>query len=190
MEKITSQKLHPGWLLHLKKCITRLYDPDHRLISLIITGQFLLILLAIVTQGRGVILPIGREVVTAYSMLQSTPTGKQLIKDVRSVTRGRIVFLTLGSTERDNLMDECGKTVRGLTRTDFHVSGVSCGIRRVTVIANKDIVGMNPEEIVKSLAFELENVYQVFAMSCACPLEDSPRASITQARIVRELADY
>lgn len=166
------------------------FKPEHRLMSVLITGQFILIVLAFTTQRQGVILPIGKDVVSAYNLLQSTPTGKRLIKDVKSVTRGRVIFLTLGETERDDLFDECGKTVRGLTRTDFAVSGISCGIRRVTVIANRDVLGERPSEIVKSLAFELENVYQIFALSCACPLKDSPRAAITQARVINEIGVY
>lgn len=161
--------------------------PEHRFASLLISGQILLLILAFTVQSRGVILPVGKEVVTAYKMLQSTPSGRRLINEVRNVTKGRVIYLTLGNSEYDELFDENGRQVRGLTRSNFHVSGTSCNIHRITVIANKDIVGENPQEIVKSLAFELENVHQIFSLSCACPWQDSPRAPLTQARVIREL---
>ncbi|HEX2955265.1 MAG TPA: hypothetical protein VHO70_00435, partial [Chitinispirillaceae bacterium] len=87
----------------------------------------------------------------------------------------------------DNLLDECGEKVRGLTRVDFRMTQRTCSVSRVTVITNRDMVGCDVYEIVKSLAFELENVCQVFDLSCACPWRDSPEAPLTQARVLEEL---
>lgn len=190
MKRINLKRLRGRAVYLVKNAKGWYFRPEHRLLSILFTGQFLLVMMAFSTQRQGVILPVGKDVVSAYKLLQTTQTGQRLIKDVKKVTRGSIVFLTLGDTEKDNLFDEYGRTVRGLTRTEFAVSGISCGIRRVTVIANKDILGEEPSEIVKSLAFELENVYQIFALSCACPLQDSPMAALTQARIINELSIY
>jgi len=176
-----------GYGVWLRSTLDWFIQPEHHLLSFLISGQIILLLLASIVQSRGVILPVGKEVISAYKLLQSTPSGKALIRDVRSVTRGKVIYLTLGNAERDELFDETGRQVRGLTRSNFCISGISCKVSRVTIITNKDVVGCDPQEIVKSLAFELENVHQIFALSCACPWQDSPRAPLTQARVIREL---
>jgi hypothetical protein len=163
------------------------WEPQRRLLSIIVLGQVLIVLCAIATRSQGVIKPVGKEVVEAYELLKQTPTGRKLIRNVAKVSRGNVIYLTLGETGRDRLYDDRGRMVKGLTRVNFQMSGTSCRVGRTIVIANNDVVRSDAKEIVKSLAFELENVYQVYDRSCACPLKDSPLAYSTQARIIEEL---
>ncbi len=183
-------------LVDLKRYITRLdyrnllhelLRPERRMVLIMSSLLLILLSVSVSIQAKGSILPVDKDVVRAFKMLESTTSGRKLIKKVRNVTRGSYIYLTIGNTERDNLMDECGEKVRGLTRVDFRMSGRSCSVGRVTVITNRDLVGGDVYEIVKSLAFELENVYQVFDLSCTCPWMDSPQAPLTQARVIEEL---
>jgi hypothetical protein len=167
--------------------IKHIFAPERRFatVALLIT-LFLLISISTI-HTKGSILPVDRDVVRAFEILKSTNTGRVLIERVRDVTNGSFIYLTIGNTDGDRLFDECGKKVRGLTRVDFRTTGRFCKIDRVTVITNRDLVGTDIHEIVKSLAFELENVYQAFNLSCVCPGTDSPLAPLTQARVIEEL---
>lgn len=176
-----------SFIFQIKRIRNYLVVPERRtmvvtmLVIAILAGFYLSI------QSRGSVLPVDRDVIRAFTILQSTTTGRKLVQKVRSMTRGSYIYLTIGDTERDNLMDESGEKVRGLTRVDFRMTQSSCSVRRVTVITNRDMVGRDVYEIVKSLAFELENVCQVFDLNCACPWRDSPDAPLTQARVLEEL---
>lgn len=174
-------------IFQLKRISNFLLVPEHR--TIVITSMIIAIMAGFYfsIQSRGSVLPVDRDVIRAFSILQSTSTGRKLVKKVRNSTRGSYIYLTIGDTERDNLMDETGEKVRGLTRVDFRMTQSSCSVRRVTVITNRDMVGRDVYEIVKSLAFELENVCQVFDLNCACPWSDSPNAPLTQARVLEEL---
>lgn len=178
-----------AYITHLdyKNLLHELLRPERRIVLLISSLLLILLTASLSIQTKGSILPVDKDVVHAFKMLRSTTSGRKLIEKVRNVTRGSYIYLTIGNTERDNLMDESGEKVRGLTRVDFRMSGRSCSVGRVTVITNRDLVGGDIYEIVKSLAFELENVYQVFDLSCACPWIDSPQAALTQARVIEEL---
>ena len=55
------------------------------------------------------------------------------------------------------------------------------------MITNRDLTGVRPLDIAKSLAFELENVCYLYGDRCACPDNDSPKALLTQARVAAEL---
>lgn len=173
--------------LDYKNLLHELFRPERRIILLMSSLLLILLTVSLSIQTKGSILPVDKDVVHAFKMLKSTTSGRKLIEKVRNVTRGSYIYLTIGNTEKDKLMDECGEKVRGLTRVDFRMSGRSCSVGRVTVITNRDLVGGDVYEIVKSLAFELENVYQVFDLSCACPWVDSPQAALTQARVIEEL---
>jgi hypothetical protein len=163
------------------------FAPERRIAVITLLISILLLISITTIQSKGSILPVDSDVVRAFEMLKSTNTGRVLIERVRDVTNGSFIYLTIGNTDGDRLFDECGKKVRGLTRVDFRMTGRFCKIDRVTVITNRDLVGTNIHEIVKSLAFELENVYQVFNLSCVCPGTDSPLAPLTQARVIEEL---
>lgn len=174
--------------LNVKCFLCKILQPEHRTTALFISAILLLsVISSFSIQTKGSILPVDKDVVHAFKMLKSTSSGRKLIEKVRNITKGSLIFLTIGNTEKDNLMDECGEKVRGLTRVDFRMSGHTCSVGRVTVITNRDMVGSDVYEIVKSIAFELENVYQVFNLSCACPWIDSPQAPQTQARVIEEL---
>jgi hypothetical protein len=175
------------FIFQVNRIKTFLFVPEHR--SVVITFLIISIMTGFYfsVQTRGSVLPVDRDVIRAFSILQSTSTGRRLVEKVRNSTRGSYIYLTIGNTEKDNLMDECGEKVRGLTRVDFRMTQSSCSVRRVTVITNRDLVGSDVYEIVKSLAFELENVCQVFNLNCACPWRDSPDAPLTQARVLEEL---
>ncbi len=176
-----------SFTFQLKRIGTFLLVPEHRTVVITFLSISIMAGFYFSVQSRGSVLPVDKDVMRAFSILQSTNTGRKLVKKVRNSTRGSYIYLTIGDTERDNLMDEAGEKVRGLTRVDFRMTQSSCSVRRVTVITNRDMVGRDVYEIVKSLAFELENVCQVFNLNCACPWRDSPDAPLTQARVLEEL---
>lgn len=135
----------------------------------------------------GKILPLGRSVVEAYHLLSKSPSGRELIKRVEKNTRGSFVYLTMGETERDELTDYNGEVVLALTRADFRYYDNMRIPRSITVITNKDLIGTDPREVVKSLAFELENVDYAYKNAEGRFGKDSPMARITQAKVILEL---
>jgi len=150
----------------------------------------LVVLVAIVgmlSPPRGRIVPVGPNVVEAYRMLVSTPSGRALVSEVCKATEGDIIYVTLGATERDRLSDHTGRPARGVTRATTRWNGRRFWAHTATVIVNEDCTGGKPGEIVKSLAFELENVLHVYRHPAADGGIDSPDARLTQARILQEL---
>jgi hypothetical protein len=147
----------------------------------------LLLLLFVAAPKGGKILPVDPYMVHAYSILGKTETGKQLIKRVRKSTAGSYIYLSLGSTEKDRLIDYYGDTVRGVTRATYNYYDRMLFPKSVTVITNRDLVGIAPRDIIRSLAFELENVEYSFKNPPVDFQEDSPRAEYTQKRIMEEL---
>ncbi len=156
----------------------------------VLSGGTLIALVCVVglfTPSRGRVIPVGPSVTEAYQLLVSSPSGRALVEDVRKALRGDIVYLTLGETERDRLSDHRGRPVRGVTRAIVRWNGRKFWTRTVTVIVNRDHTRTSPGAIVKSLAFELENVLHVYRNPATDGGIDSPRARLTQARILNEL---
>jgi hypothetical protein len=141
----------------------------------------------VLSPARGRIVPVGPSVTEAYRMLQSSASGRKLIGDVCRASRGDIIYLTLGDTERDRLADHTGWPARGVTRAITLWDGNRFSVRTVTVIVNKDYTWINPGEILKSLAFELENVLHLYRNPAAESGIDSPHARLTQAKVMGEL---
>jgi hypothetical protein len=159
----------------------------HPLTSLI-TGIFIaLFILPAAVPHQGKILPVDPYMVTAYSMLSSTKSGRQLIKRVKRSTAGSYIYLSLGSTERDRLTDYYGDTVRGVTRATYQYIDRLLLPKSVTVITNRDLVGTAPRDIIRSIAFELENVDYSFRNPQFDFSGDSPFAERTQQRVLEEL---
>lgn len=153
----------------------------------LITIEIIVIVSMLFIPERGVILPIGENVCKAYDMLESTNSGKELINRVRKVSKGGYIYLFLGETEREKLMDYTGKEVRGLTRVITGYGDVDKHIFNTSVITNKDVTGEDPVEILKNIAFELENVAFIYQNPYACPPDDSPESFATQRAVLREL---
>jgi hypothetical protein len=143
---------------------------------------------AVATSTETKILPVGSEVTKAYDLLLRCPTGRDLSRRVRRVIPGGLVFLALGDRERDELYDRNGRPVRGVTRVVYCTSGRLVLPKSLTVITNRDVTDSDPREIVKSLAFELENILYSFANPYADSYgADSPEALLTQQRVMEEL---
>ena len=136
---------------------------------------------------QGKILPVDPYMVTAYSMLSSTKSGRQLIGRVKRSTAGSYIYLSLGSTERDRLTDYYGDTVRGVTRATYEYIDRLLLPKSVTVITNRDLVGTAPRDIIRSIAFELENVDYAFRNPQFDFPGDSPFAERTQQQVLEEL---
>ena len=142
---------------------------------------------AISIPEEGKILPLGRSVIEAYHLLAQSPTGRELIERVEKNTRGSFVYLTMGDTESDQMTDYHGEVVLALTRADFKYFDNMRVPRSVTVITNRDLIGTDPKEVVKSLAFELENVDYSYKNPTGRFGKDSPMARVTQAKVIQEL---
>jgi len=155
--------------------------------SLMAVGFIVIFCTLLIVPHGGKILPVDPHMVSAYSMLSKTPTGKQLIKRVKKSTAGSYIFLSLGTTERDRLFDYYGNSVRGVTRATFEYYNRMLVPKSVTVITNRDLVGMAPRDIIRSIAFELENVDYSFRNPQFDFPEDSPRAYYTQQLVMAEL---
>jgi hypothetical protein len=170
----------------IRLIVKNLSVPKKIFYSLIIVECLVLICAAIVPK-EGKILPIDENSVEAYTLLKRSPTGRELIKRVKRTTGGNFVFLMLGNTDRDELFDYSGEVVKALTRTEFRYFGNMYVPRNMTIITNRDVIGVDPEEMVKSLAFELENVLHAHRNPYNTFGEDSPLASVTRERVIREL---
>ena len=155
--------------------------------SAVSAGFFLFLILLISVPREGKILPVDPCMVDAYSILGKTATGRQLIKRVKKSTAGSFIYLSLGTTERDRLTDYYGDTVRGVTRATFGIYNRLVLPKSVTVITNRDLVGTAPRDIIRSIAFELENVDFSFRNPQVEFPGDSPLAEFTQRRIMEEL---
>lgn len=135
----------------------------------------------------GRLVPVGSSVREALETLEATPSGRRLVRDVRKASRGDFIYLSLGETERDRLYDYLGREVRGVTRAVTLYDGRRYRVRHVAVITNRDVTGADVGEIAKSLAFELENVLQIYRRPWSTDGMDSPMAAVTQARVSREM---
>jgi hypothetical protein len=153
----------------------------------LIAFELLVFVAGVATPPLGRLVPVGKGVSEALQMLSDTPSGRRLIRDVRRRAGGDYIYLTLGETEKDRLFDCYGREVRGVTRAVSLQSGRRFRVRHVTVITNRDVTGGHPTEILKSLAFELENVLQVYRHPWTASGRDSPMAAATQERVLQEL---
>jgi hypothetical protein len=160
---------------------------EHPITTALIAGTFVICVLSLVMPQRGTIIPIGTEMKQAYSMLQSTPTGRALINKVELSSKGNYVYMVLGTTDTNKLFDPSGRKVRGVTRAFFHVAQNNFIPQSIIVYTNRDITFGEPSEIVKSMAFELENVIYSMKYPNVVPGLDSPYAQLTQKRICDEL---
>jgi hypothetical protein len=147
---------------------------------LIITGGCVLL------PPKGRIIIIGPEMRNGLMLLENTPTGKALIQKARRSTRGSPIFLTLGNTAKNDLVDQQGNTVIGVTRTYFKNIANHFVSNGVFVTSNRDIL-TRPDLIALNIAFELENV--IFAMKHPGIefADDSPLAWETLEQVACEL---
>jgi hypothetical protein len=180
---LTTLRSNAGSAFEKTKIIARKH-PFHSTMA----GIFFITLLAyLVIPHGGKILPVDPHMVAAYELLGQTDSGKELLRRVKRSTAGSYIYLSLGTTERDRLIDFWGDTVRGVTRSTFEYYDRTRLPKSITVITNRDLVGTTPRDIIRSIAFELENVDYSFRNPTVDFPGDSPLATITQRRIMEEL---
>jgi len=160
---------------------------EHPITSALVAGTFAICVLSMVMPQRGTIIPIGTEMKQAYTMLQSSRTGRALINKAELSSKGNYIYMVLGTTDTNNLFDPSGRKVRGVTRAFFHVAQNSFIPQSIVVYTNRDITFGEPSEIVKSMAFELENVIYSMKYPNVVPGLDSPYAQLTQKLVCDEL---
>jgi hypothetical protein len=136
------------------------------------------------TKGRIII--IGPEMRGGLMLLDNTPTGKSLIQKARRSTRGSPIFLSLGNTTKNDLVDKQGNTVIGVTRTYFKNIANHFVSNGVFVTSNKDIL-TRPDLIALNIAFELENVIYAMKNPGIEFTDDSPFAWETLEQVACEL---
>jgi len=177
-------------LVHIAKCWythSSLFLKDNPLIAFIGIVFFTISIAAASIKPQAKIIPVGKEMVSAYKLLNRSETGVDLIKRVKKNAKGYYIYLTLGETEFDNLIGPWGEEARGVTRTKVCKNGMTCLVNQMSVITNKSVTRSRPCEIVKNLAYELENILYVHGGTCRCPGSDSPHARRTQYKIIKEL---
>jgi hypothetical protein len=160
---------------------------EHPITSALVAGTFAICVLSLLMPQRGTIIPIGTEMKQAYTMLQSSQTGRALINKAELSSKGNYIYMVLGTTDTNNLFDPSGRKVRGVTRAFFHVAQNNFIPQSIVVYTNRDITFGEPSEIVKSMAFELENVIYSMKYPNVVPGLDSPYAQLTQKRVCDEL---
>jgi hypothetical protein len=174
----------PHYLTSLR--VTSLTESPLR--TTLITGFLIILILSITIPPKGRIVPVGKEMQQAYSLLKSTETGRELIKNVKKSTRGNLIYMILGTTDVNDLTDPSGNKVRGVTRAYFKNAMDNNYIPQgIIVYTNRDITESLPTEIVKSMAFELENVIYSMKHPGIESGKDSPYASVTQNEVCNEL---
>lgn len=117
----------------------------------------------------------------------ATAAWKETVKKVENNTKGTFIYLMLGTTEKNNLSDYSGRKVRGITRAYYKSIYNTYTPQGIFVFTNKDVTSGNPEEIVKSIAFELENVVYSAKYPAIEFGKDSPHAPVTQKMVCMEL---
>jgi hypothetical protein len=184
------QKLYMNLNHHFPVCFgkVRFFIAAYPYPSIAVTVAVLafLMLMAVFPHG-GKLLPTDPYVIDALSLLNTTEAGKDLIKRVKKSSRGSFIYLSLGSTARDHLIDHHGDTVRGVTRVTYDISDRLVLSKSIAVITNRDLVGTAPRDIIRSLAYELENVEYSFRNPQLDFPGDSPIARQTQKKIMEEL---
>ncbi len=153
-----------------------------------ITAAILLILmLSLFISPRGRIIPLGPEMVEAYKLLESTETGRDLIKKVEKETKGALVYMMLSSAKDNELLQYPGLQIRGVTRAHFKSFSNIHKPAGILIYTNDDITYGQPYEIVKNIAFELENVIHSMKYPGIEFGQDSPNALLTQKLVCMEL---
>lgn len=153
----------------------------------LISGFLVLFLISATATPKGKIIPLGKEMIAAFELLKSTQTGRELIKEVEKSTKGNIVYMMMGATESHDLTYYGGETVRGVTRTYFKSFSNLYTTSGILVYTNRDLTWGQPTEIVKNIAFELENVIYSMKFPGTEFGQDSPQALVTQKQVCMEL---
>jgi len=135
---------------------------------------------------KGRIITIGPEMRSGLALLEHTPTGSNLIRKAGRSTKGSPIFLTLGSTANNDLIDKQGNTVIGVTRTYFKNIASHFISNGVFVTSNKDLL-TRPDYIALNIAFELENVIYAMKNPGIEFASDSPLAWETLEKVAQEL---
>ena len=160
---------------------------EHTGASAVVAGIIIIISGCMIVPARGRLIPMDQEMRTALELLRSTPTGRVIISKAGKSTRGLPIFLTLGTTEKNDLFDERGEAVVGDTRAYFKNIANCCLPNGVFIYSNKDVTCSRPHLIALNLAFELENVIYAMKNPGAESAEDSPAAWQTLEKVAGEL---
>jgi hypothetical protein len=166
----------------LKQCIK-----EHPLGMAFIAGTVFAISGCIILPPQGHIIPMGPEMRNAFDLLSTTRTGKALISKAQKSTRGSPIFLTLGTTKSNDLVDGRGATVVGVTRAYFKIIANRYFPDGVFIYSNRDMTDVHADLIALNIAFELENVIYAMQYPCIDKGDDSPMAWSTLERVAKEL---
>jgi hypothetical protein len=160
---------------------------EHTMASAVSAGTIIVMCGCMIIPARGRLIPMDPEMRNALDLLEKTPTGKVIISKARKSTRGSPIFLTLGNTEKNDLVDDNGETVVGVTRTYFKNIANQYLPNGVFIYSNKDMTRSRPDLIALNIAFELENVVYAMKFAGAEFLDDSPLAWQTLEKVAEEL---
>ena len=158
----------------------------HLIASFTCLGVFIIAGGCVLFPPTGRIVIIGPEMRNGLELLENTSTGKELIKKARRSTKGSPIFLTLGNTTKNDLVDKLGNTVIGMTRTYFKNIANQFVSNGVFVTSNQDIL-TRPDLIALNIAFELENVIYAMKNPGVEFADDSPLAWQTLENVAVEL---
>jgi hypothetical protein len=158
----------------------------HLIASFTCLGVFIIAGGCVLFPPTGRIVIIGPEMRNGLELLENTSTGKELIKKARRSTKGSPIFLTLGNTTKNDLVDKQGNTVIGMTRTYFKNIANQFVSNGVFVTSNQDIL-TRPDLIALNIAFELENVIYAMKNPGVEFADDSPLAWQTLENVAVEL---
>lgn len=165
-----------------KRCIR-----EHPWGSAVVAGMIIILGGCMILPARGRLIPMDQEMRSALDLLGTTPTGKMIISKASRSTRGSPIFLTLGTTEKNDLSDNSGETVVGVTRTYFKNIANRYLPNGVFIYSNRDVTCSRPDLIALNIAFELENVIYSMKYAGAEFLDDSPQAWQTLEKVAQEL---
>jgi hypothetical protein len=176
-----------GMSFKQKKDLCEQWIKEHVFASVLISGIIIALSGCMLMPPQGRIIPMGPEMKKAYDLLGTTSTGREIIRKVKKSAKGPPIFLTLGSTSANDLMDYNGDTVVGATRAFFkNIENVYLP-NGVFIYSNKDVTDSRPDYIALNIAFELENVVYVMKNPGAESGDDSPAAWNTLEKVAREL---
>jgi hypothetical protein len=176
-----------GMTFKQKKDLCWHWIKEHIFASVFISGIIIALSGCILMPPQARIIPMGPEMKKAYDLLGTTATGKEIIRKVKKSAKGPPIFLTLGSTSGNDLVDFNGDTVVGATRAFFkNIENVYLP-NGVFIYSNKDVCETRPDYIALNIAFELENVVYVMKNPGAESGDDSPAAWGTLEKVAREL---
>jgi hypothetical protein len=176
-----------GMSFKQKKDLCWQWIKEHVFASVLISGIIIALSGCILMPPQARIIPMGPEMKKAFDLLGTTNTGREIIRKVKKSAKGPPIFLTLGSTSANDLMDYNGDTVVGATRAFFkNIENVYLP-NGVFIYSNKDVTNSRPDYIALNIAFELENVVYVMKNPGAESGDDSPAAWNTLEKVAREL---